>query len=77
MVVVGVVVVVAPELRGSSIIVGVVWAVGLSSWLVVSWGKSSRGVVAVLLGMVGSILIHHSSLAVLVDLVQLPFHLYG
>ena len=41
-VVVVAVAVVASGLRGSSIVVGVVWAVCLSWWLVVSWGKSSR-----------------------------------
>jgi hypothetical protein len=73
-----VVVVVASGLRESSMVVGgVVWAVRLSRGLVISWGKSSRGVVAVLLGTVGSILGHHTALAVLVGLVKLPFHLDG
>ena len=76
-VVVVAVVVVTFGLRGSSVVVGVVWAISLSRWPVVSWGKSSRGVVAVLLGIVGPILVHHSSLAVLVGLMQLSFHLYG
>ena len=75
--VVVVVVVVASGLRGSSIVVVVVGAITLSRGLVVSWGESSRGVVAVLLVMVGSILVHHSALAVLIGLVQLSFHLYG
>ena len=77
-VVVGAVVVVVPSgLRGSSVVVGVVGAIILSGWLVVSWGESSRGVVAILLVMVGSTLVHHHSLAVLIGLMQLSFHLYG
>ena len=76
-VVVAIVVGIASGLRGSSVVVGVVVAIILSRGLVMPWGESSRGVVAVLLGMVGSILVHHSSLAVLVGLMQLPFHLYG
>ena len=41
-VVVVVVVVVASGLRGSSMVIGVVWAVSLGSGLVVFWSKSSR-----------------------------------
>jgi hypothetical protein len=37
-----IVVVVASGLRGSSMVIGVVWAVILGSGLVVSWSKSSR-----------------------------------
>ena len=76
-VVVVVVVVIASGLRGSSVVVVVVGAIILSKGLVVSWGESSRGVVVVLLGMVGSILVHHSSLAVLIGLIYFSFHLYG
>ena len=76
-VVVVVVVVVPSGLRGSSVVVGVVGAIILGRGLVVSWGESSRGVISILLVMVGSTLVHHSSLAVFVGLMQLSFHLYG
>jgi hypothetical protein len=76
-VVVVVVVVVPSGLRGSSVVVGVVGAIILGRGIVESWGESSRGVIAILLIMVGSILVHHSSLAVLVGLMQLSFHLNG
>jgi hypothetical protein len=72
-----VVVVVPSVLRGSSVVVGVVGAIILGRGLVVSWGESSRGVISILLVMVGSTLVHHSSLAVFVGLMQLSFHLYG
>src|SRR3954467_4235004 len=42
-----------------------------------SWGKSWRWVRAVLWGLMGSWLVHHATLAVLIGLVDLSFHLDG
>ena len=41
------------------------------------WGKSWRWVGAILLGLMGSWLMHHRTLAVLIGLVDLSFHLNG
>src|SRR3954463_10733735 len=40
-----------------------------------SWGKSWRWVRAILWGLMGSWLVHHTTLAVLIGLVDLSFHL--
>ena len=71
----GVVVVVSSGPWVSSSTVGIGWTVHRGS--IVSWGKSCRRVGAILCGMVGSCLIHHSTLAVLIGLVDLAFHLNG
>src|SRR4051812_12327535 len=42
-----------------------------------SWGKSGRWVRAILWGLMGSWLMHHATLAVLIGLVDLSFHLDG
>src|SRR5215216_6591419 len=42
-----------------------------------SWGKSWRWVRAILWGLMGSWLMHHATLAVLIGLVDLSFHLDG
>src|SRR4051812_6225680 len=44
---------------------------------IVSWGKSWRWVGAILWCMMGSWLMHHATLAVLIGLVDLSFHLNG
>ena len=74
-VVVAGVVIISSGLGVSSSTIGIGGTVHLG--FVVSWGKSFRWVGAILLGLMGSRLMHHTMLAVFIGLIDLALHLNG